>query len=111
MHYFFFQASDALAKVHGTRYCVGGKDCLGYEPSGTSLDWAVGEAKIPYGYGMELSPCKKWGSSTSTTPCKSSTGFVLPSDQIIRVGKEVMAFHVALAQQIMREFGSGKISR
>lgn len=32
-------------------------------------------------------------------------GFLLPTDQIIPTGEEVMAFHVSIAQQILEEFG------
>ena len=31
-------------------------------------------------------------------------GFILPPDQIIPVGEEAMAFHVSIAQQMIKEF-------
>ena len=32
-------------------------------------------------------------------------GFILPPEQIIPTGEEVMEFHVSIAQQMIKEFG------
>ena len=75
---------------HGKIYGVGCIPCLIYIASGTSVDWAKGELKIPYVYTIEVRDTGRYG-------------FLLPPDQIIPTGEEIMAFHVAAAQKIIRE--------
>ena len=41
---------DALHAVHGEYYEVGCIPCVLYTAAGTSLDWALGVAHIPYVY-------------------------------------------------------------
>ena len=67
--------------------------CLLYIASGVTTDWACGEANIPYAFTMELRD-------------KGAYGFLLPPKHIIPVGEEVMAFHVSIAQQMIKEFGN-----
>merc|ERR1712059_245094 len=45
---------DALHAVHNKYYEVGCIPCVLYTAAGTSLDWALGVAKIPYVYSIEL---------------------------------------------------------
>ena len=52
-----------------------------------------GDAGLPYAFAMELRDT-------------GEHGFILPPEQIIPNGEEVMAFHVSIAQQILEEFGS-----
>ena len=73
---------------------VGCIPCLLYVASGGSLDWTLGELGIPYSYGMELRD-------------KGRYGFLLPEEQIIDTGREVWAFHMAVAREIIREFAHG----
>ena len=51
-----------------------------------------GDAGIPYAFAMELRDT-------------GEHGFILPPDQIIPTGEEVMEFHVSIAQQMIKEFG------
>ena len=57
------------------------------------MDYAKGELDVPYVYTIEL---RDTGAS----------GFLLPEDQIIPTGEEIVAFHVVVAQQIIKEFAS-----
>jgi len=82
---------DALKAVHGKEYEVGCIPCMLYVASGGSLDWTLGEAGIPYSYGMELRDTGAYG-------------FLLPPEQIIPTGEETWAFHMAIARQIILEF-------
>ena len=83
------QSNEALYAVHQKRYDVGCIPCLLYIASGSSLDWALGEAGIPYSMGMEL---------------RDLDGFILPPSQIIPTGEEVWAFHLTAARMIIEEF-------
>ncbi len=49
---------------------------IGYPSSGTSMDWAVTGAGIPYGFTLELRPTRE-----------ERYNFVLPPDQILATGK------------------------
>ncbi len=85
------QANEALFAVHGTRYEVGCIPCLLYISSGSSMDWALGEAGIPYSMGMELRDT-------------GSYGFLLPPSQIIPTAQETWAFHETAASMLIQEF-------
>jgi len=86
------KSNEALYAVHQKRYDVGCIPCLLYVASGGSLDWALGEAGIPYSMAMELRDT-------------GSYGFILPPSQIIPTGEEVWAFHLTAARMIIEEFG------
>ena len=62
-----------------------------YIASGGSIDWTLGEAGIPYSFGMELRDTGRYG-------------FILPADQIIPTSEEVWAFHKVAAEMIIEEF-------
>jgi len=85
------KSNEALYDVHGTRFDVGCIPCLLYVASGGSLDWALGEAGIPYSYGMELRDTGRYG-------------FLLPPEQIIPTAEETWAFHQHAARMIIDEF-------
>merc|ERR1712236_124081 len=86
------KANDAMYAVHGTRYTEGCIPCILYTASGTSLDWALGVAGIPYVYSIELRDTGHYG-------------FLLPPEQIIPNSEEVWAFHKVAAEMIIGEFG------
>jgi len=86
------KGNDALKAVHGKRYTAGCIPCVLYTASGTSLDWALGVAGIPYVYSIELRDT-------------GSHGFLLPPSQIIPNAEEVWAFHEVAARIIIEEFG------
>ena len=90
--FYHFQANEALYATHQKIYEVGCIPCLLYPASGGTIDWVYGDAGIPYAFAMELRDTGTYG-------------FLLPPDQIIPNGEEVMAFHVSIAQQILEEFG------
>jgi len=87
------KANKELYATHQKVYEVGCIPCLLYVASGGTIDWVYGDAGIPYAFAMELRDTGHYG-------------FLLPPDQIIPNGEEVMAFHVSIAQQILEEFGS-----
>ena len=94
------QATEALQKVHGSKYTVGNYAEVGlYRTAGTSKDWALGPrpngAGIKYAMSMELRP----------TSSDYNINFVLPPKEIIPTGEEIWAFHLSVAQQIIEEFG------
>merc|ERR1711970_1423334 len=84
---------DALHAVHGEYYEVGCIPCVLYTAAGTSLDWALGVAHIPYVYSIELRDTGLYG-------------FILPPEQIIPTAEEAWAFHKVAAEQMITEFGS-----
>jgi len=83
---------DALHAAHGKTYEVGCIPCVLYTASGTSLDWALGVAGIPYVYTIELRDTGMYG-------------FLLPPAQIIPTAEETWAWHAVAAEQIIAEFG------
>lgn len=85
------KSNEALYAVHGKSYDVGCIPCLLYIASGGSMDWALGEAGIPYSYGMELRDTGRFG-------------FLLPADEIIPTAEETWAFHQNAARMIIAEF-------
>ena len=56
--------------------------------SGSSEDWALGGANIPYSYSVELRDTGRHG-------------FLLPRDQILPTAEEIWAFHQAVATYII----------
>jgi len=87
------KGNDALYETHGKYYEVGCIPCVLYTATGTSLDWALGVAEVPYVYSIELRDT-------------GVNGFLLPPDQIIPNAEEVWAFHKVAAMGIIEEFGS-----
>jgi len=87
------RGNDALFAMHGKYYEVGCIPCVLYTAAGTSLDWALGVAGIPYVYSIELRDT-------------GSYGFLLPPEQIIPTAEETWAWHEVAARQIIQEFGA-----
>merc|ERR1711992_74519 len=87
------RGNDALFAVHGEYYEAGCIPCVLYTAAGTSLDWALGVAHIPYVYSIELRDTGLYG-------------FILPPEQIIPTAQETWAFHKVAAEQMIAEFGS-----
>lgn len=69
------QAAAAIRAVAGTRYTVGSSTNVLYEAAGASDDWAMGVAKIPIVYTIEL-------------PGGGTYGFDLPANRILSVVQE-----------------------
>jgi murein tripeptide amidase MpaA len=88
MYELFMKGSDALTAVHGKTYEVGCIPCMLYIASGSSADWAHGDALIPYTTSMELRDT-------------GANGFILPPEQIIPTAEEVWAFHLTVVREIM----------
>ena len=87
------RGNEALYNTHGKFYEVGCIPCVLYTASGTSLDWALGVAGIPYVYSIELRDTGAYG-------------FLLPPSEIIPNAEEAWAFHVVAAEQMIAEFGT-----
>merc|ERR1712002_955087 len=87
------RGNDALFAMHGKYYEVGCIPCVLYTAAGTSLDWALGVAGVPYVYSIELRDT-------------GSYGFLLPPEQIIPTAEETWAWHTVAAKQIYEEFGN-----
>lgn len=85
------RGNDALKAVHGKTYEAGCIPCVLYTASGTSLDWALGVAGVPYVYSIELRDTGMYG-------------FLLPPSQIIPTAEETWAWHAVAAEQIIMEF-------
>lgn len=56
--------------------------------SGSSVDWALGGAGIPYAYSVELRDTGRYG-------------FLLPRELILPTSEEMWAFHQAVARYII----------
>jgi len=82
------KGSDALTAVHGKTYEVGCIPCLLYIASGSSADWAHGEAGIGFTTSMELRDTGNYG-------------FLLPAEQIIPTAEETWAFHITVIRELM----------
>ena len=94
----FLQAVSALSYVYGSNYStIGNCEATVGSVSGSSIDWAHGEAKIPYSFAMELRP-EHNGTDNGYDK------FRLPPDQIIPTGEEIWAFHKVAAEMIAKEF-------
>mmetsp|Transcript_12760 Transcript_12760/g.25998 ORF Transcript_12760/g.25998 Transcript_12760/m.25998 type:complete len:109 (-) Transcript_12760:38-364(-) len=79
--------TDAIAKVHGTKFEYGAISSTIYPASGSSADWTYGECGILYSFGAELRDTGKYG-------------FILPEDQILDSGEETLAGVKVLAQAV-----------
>jgi len=84
-------ANGAVAevkKVHGQTYEVGAIAQILYVASGSSTDWTYGAAGAVFSYGIELRDTGKYG-------------FLLPADQIIPQGEEIMPLVTYMGQFIL----------
>ena len=87
------KANEALYSTHGKTYEIRQIPYFLYTASGGSADWALGEAKIPYEYSIELGDM-------------GALGFILPPTEIIPTCEEMMVFHVLVAHPIIEEFSA-----
>ena len=105
--------------MHGKYYEAGCIPCVLYVASGTSLDWALGVAGIPYVYRCQdtsiidniVMKRMQYNSTDVKMDARSielrdtgSYGFLLPPSEIIPNAEEAWAFHVVAAQQVIQEF-------
>ena len=86
------KGNEALYAVNNVTYTPGCIPCLMYLAAGTSLDWALGVAGVPYVYTIELRDTGDFG-------------VLLPPSEIIPNAREVRAFHLVVADKIIEEFG------
>ena len=77
----------ALESVHGTKFESGGICKTIYQASGSSVDWAYELGGVQYPFAIELR-------DTGTN------GFMLPSNQIIPSGEEMLASIIAMLSAI-----------
>ena len=113
------RGNEALFAVHGKYYEAGCIPCVLYVASGTSLDWALGVAGIPYVYRCQdtsiiyniVMKRMQYNSTDVKIDARSielrdtgSYGFLLPPSEIIPNAEEAWAFHVVAAQQVIQEF-------
>jgi len=82
------KGSDALTATHGKVYEVGCIPCLLYIASGSSADWAHGDAGIKFTTSMELRDTGVYG-------------FLLPPAQIIPTAEETWAFHTTVIRELL----------
>merc|ERR1712240_75284 len=80
------KGNSALHSVHDKTYEAGCIPGVLYTASGTSLDWALGVAGVPYVYSIELRDTGHYG-------------FLLPPSQIIPTAEETWAWHEVAARQ------------
>lgn len=80
---------SALEAVHGTKWKRGGIARTIYKVGGSSVDWTYGVLGIKYSYALELRDTGR-------------SGFLLPADQIIPSGTELLAGLEAMAACIKR---------
>jgi len=78
--------ANALKSVNGNSYSIGTIPGILYIASGSSVDWAYGDAGIVFSTTMELS---------------NGYGFVLPPERIISVSQETWAFHETVMRYLM----------
>jgi len=81
------KGGDALTAVHGMTYETGCIPCMLYIASGSSTDWAHGEAGIGFTTSMELRDTGNYG-------------FILPAEQIIPTAEETWAFHITVIREL-----------
>jgi carboxypeptidase A1 len=90
-------ATGAIKKSHGLTYQEGSIYVIIYPASGSSADWAYDQGKIKYPYGVELRDTGRYG-------------FLLPPDQIIPTGEEVLAAVEAMADCMLTTEAEGSQS-
>merc|ERR1712002_423674 len=88
MYELALRGGDALKAVHGKTYETGCIPCMLYIASGSSTDWAHGEAGIGFTTSMELRDTGAYG-------------ILLPADQIIDTAEETWAFHITVIRELM----------
>jgi hypothetical protein len=82
------KAVNAIAHKHGKTYLSGSKYETIYPSSGGSIDWAYKETNIPISLTFEL-----------RGPPDSTNMFILPADEIVPTGEEILAAFVAIMKE------------
>lgn len=81
--------AEAIRTVEGKDFAVGSSAKLLYPASGGSDDWALGVAKVPLSYTMELRD-------------EGVAGFVLPPNQILPAANEAWAAMKSLGEYVAK---------
>ncbi|CAF3975355.1 unnamed protein product, partial [Rotaria sp. Silwood1] len=81
------KAVNAIATIHGTQYQHGAYASIGYIASGITIDWMYEKVNVTFSYIVELRD-------------NGTYGFLLPANQIIPCGEEMLAGTIALLQYI-----------
>jgi Zinc carboxypeptidase len=79
------EAVAAIGKKHGKVYLSGSKYETIYPSSGGSIDWVYKANKIPISLTFEL-----------RGPPDSTNMFILPADEIIPTGEEILAAFIKI---------------
>ncbi|RUS14000.1 hypothetical protein BC937DRAFT_94488 [Endogone sp. FLAS-F59071] len=82
------RATKALRSVHGTSFASGPICETIYEASGSGVDWVYARSGVKYSFAVELRD-------------KGEYGFVLPPEQIIPSGEEVLEAVLTLVEYIV----------
>jgi hypothetical protein len=82
------KAVSAIAHKHGRTYLSGSKYETIYPSSGGSIDWAYKENNIPISLTFEL-----------RGPPDSTNMFILPADEIVPTGEEILVAFVAIMKE------------
>ncbi|XP_055587008.1 zinc carboxypeptidase-like [Uranotaenia lowii] len=77
--------SNAILRKNGQKYISGAMSETIYPFSGDSVDWVYVECGVPVAYTFEL-----------RGPSNSTNLFVLPADEIIPTGQEILAAYIAM---------------
>ncbi|XP_055586732.1 zinc carboxypeptidase-like [Uranotaenia lowii] len=77
--------SEAILRTHGQKYVSGAMIETIYPSSGDSVDWVYAECGVPVAYTFEL-----------RGPPESTNLFVLPAEEIIPTGQEILAAYIAM---------------
>lgn len=83
-------AAAATKAIHGTEFEVGPICRVIYQASGNSVDWSYEHANVTFPMAIELRD-------------KGRRGFLLPPEQIIPSGEEMLVGVITLLQGIKKE--------
>lgn len=88
------KGEKALEEVHKSHYKVENAADL-YPAAGISEDWVKAIAGIKYSFTIELRPSKKENQESDSN--EDGHQFILPADQIIPTGEELLAGLISVA--------------
>eukprot|EP01136_Pigoraptor_vietnamica_P018372 Opistho-1_new@5357 len=83
-------ATNAIKAVHGTAFQFGPISTTIYPASGSSADWTYAEVGAKFSYGVELRDTGK-------------SGFLLPANQIVPSGEEILPAILIMADYIIND--------
>jgi len=84
------KAANALAEPYGTRFVVGAICDIIYMASGSSVDYTYAKLNVTYSFAVELRDRGRYG-------------FLLPPNQIVPSGKELVKAVTAMIQAVQKE--------